>query len=62
MVADRFASYHRHADDEIVVDEPLVDGMLLSVTVRRDFVVADAERFLRGQNIKIATWGAGSPP
>lgn len=49
MVADRFASLRTIVllDGEIVGDEPLADGMLISVRVRRDFVVADAERFLR---------------
>jgi hypothetical protein len=34
-------------DGGVSGDEPLADGMLISVRVRRDFVVADAERFLR---------------
>jgi hypothetical protein len=33
--------------DEVVGGKPLADGMLISVRMRRDFVVADAERFLR---------------
>ncbi|HET7015409.1 MAG TPA: hypothetical protein VFI65_15940 [Streptosporangiaceae bacterium] len=34
-------------DDPVIGDEPLADGMLISVRVRRDFVVADADRVLR---------------
>ena len=32
---------------EVVGGEPLADGMLISVRLRRDFVVADADRFMQ---------------
>jgi hypothetical protein len=43
----KFAPYHVDVTQVTIVgDDPLVDGMRISVRVRRDFTVTDAERLL----------------
>jgi len=50
------------ADIDVVGDDPLVDGMAISVRIRRDFTVTDAERLLSAAHRMFRELHPGASP